>query len=255
LLYQYDDHAPPSSLTSWPAGLVTCPSGGGSDLGGKVFGGTMSGGRSWSIETGWSTAPKDVAGVVTSKADRVELQLVDGNSVRASVYPLPDAAFGGGASAFVLFIPNDVLVQAGDLVAYDENGRVLGRQYADYTSVALFPKVIEQSPLEAIEAMKALQLAGAVAEHFFYEHDSWAGFDPAAASAISDAVAYNTSSTAVVGEVSLRVADKNSMVLSTKTPSGDVYSACFEDGPGFAMEGRNDTSDPSDCSNGWLSPP
>jgi hypothetical protein len=36
-------------------------------------------------------------------------------------------AFGGGASAFVLFIPYDVLVQAGDLVAYDENGQVLGR--------------------------------------------------------------------------------------------------------------------------------
>lgn len=121
--------------------------------------------------------------------------------------------------------------------------------------MALFPKVIEHSPPDAIEAMKALQLAGAVAEQFFYEHDSWAGFDPAAASAISDAVAYNTSSTAVVGEVSLRVANKNSMVLSTKTPSGDVYSACFEEGPGFAMEGRNDTSDPSGCSNGWLNAP
>ena len=229
--------------------------GGGSDLGDKVFGGTMVGGRSWSIDSGWSKTPRDVAGVVTSKADRVELQLVDGDSVRASVYPLPDAAFGGGASAFVLFIPNDVLVQAGDLVAYDENGRVLGRQYADYTSVALFPKVIEQSPPDAIEAMKALQLAGAVAEQFFYAHDSWAGFDPATASAISDAVAYNTLSTAVVGEVSLRVADKNSMVLSTKTPSGDVYSACFEEGPGFAMQGRNDTSDPKGCSNGWLNPP
>lgn len=60
---------------------------------------------------------------------------------------------------------------------------------------------------------------------------------------------------AVVGEVSLRVANKNSMVLSAKTPSGDVYSACFEEGPGFAMEGRNDTSDPSGCSNGWLNAP
>jgi hypothetical protein len=148
-----------------------------------------------------------------------------------------------------------VLVHAGDLVAYDENGQVLGRQYADYTSVALFPKVLEESPPDAVEAMKALQLAGAVAERYFYEHDSWAGFDPAAASAISDAVAYNTSSPAVVGEVSLRVADKNSMVLATKTPSGDVYSACFDDGPGYATQGRNDTSDPSACSNGWLNPP
>jgi hypothetical protein len=229
--------------------------GGGTDLGDKVFGGTMSGGRSWSIDSGWSTGPRDVAGIVTSNADRVELQLVHGDTLEASVHPLPEAAFGGGASAFVLFIPYDVLVQAGDLVAYDENGRVLGRQYADYTSVALFPKVLEESPPDAIEAMKALQVAGAVAERYFYEHDSWARFDPAAASAISDSVAYNTSSQAVVGQVSLRVADKNSMVLATETPSGDVYSACFDDGPGFAMQGRNDTSDPSACSNGWLSPP
>jgi hypothetical protein len=229
--------------------------GGGSDLGDKVFGSTMSGGPSWSIHSGWSTGPREVAGVVTSKANRVELQLVDGGSIRASVYPLPDAAFGGGASAFVLFIAYDVLVQAGDLVAYDENEQVLGRQYADYTPVALFPKAVEQSPPDAVDAMKALRLAGAVAQRYFFRHDSWARFEPAAASAISDAVTYNTSSTAVVGEVSLRVADKNSMVLATKTPSGDVYTACFDQDPSFAMEGRNDTSDPSACSNGWLNPP
>jgi hypothetical protein len=229
--------------------------GGGVDLGDKVFGSTMSGGPSWNIHSGWSTGPKEVAGVVTSKANRVELQLVDGGSIPASVYPLPDTAFGGGASAFVLFISYDVLVQAGDLVAYDENGQVLGRQYADYTPVALFPKVVEQSPPDAVDAMKALRLAGTVAQRYFFEHDSWAGFDPAAASAISDAVTYNTSSTAVVGEVSLRVADKNSMVLATKTPSGDVYTACFDQDPSFAMEGRNDTSNPSACSNGWLNPP
>jgi hypothetical protein len=153
-------------------------------------------------------------------------------------------------SAFVLFIPYDVLVQAGDLVAYDENGQVLGRQYADFTALHLSSYVIEQSPPDAIEALEAVQLAGAVAQRYFYEHNSWARFDPAAASAISDAVAYNTSSTAVVGEVSLRVADKNSIVLATKTPSGDVYSACFEDGPTFATQGRNDTSDPSACPTG-----
>ena len=229
--------------------------GGGPDLGDKVFGSTMTGGTSWNIHSGWSTGPREVAGVVTSKANRVELQLVDGSSVPASVYPLPDTAFGGGASAFVLFIQYDVLVQAGDLVAYDESGQVLGRQYADSTAVPLFPQVVEQSPTDAVDAMKALRLAGAVAQRYFFEHDSWARFDPAAASAISDAVTYNTSFTAVVGEVSLRVADKNSMVLATKTPSGDVYSACFDQGPSFAMEGRNDTSDPSACSNGWLNPP
>jgi hypothetical protein len=228
--------------------------GGGVDLGDKVFGSILTGGTSWNIHSGWSKGP-EVAGVVTSKANRVELQLVDGGSVPASVYPLPDIAFGGGASAFVLFIPDDALVQAGDLVAYDEKGQVLGRQYAANTPVMLFPEVVEQSPPDAVDAMEALRLAGAVAQRYFFEHDSWARFDPAAASAISDAVTYNTSSTAVVGEVSLRVAGKDSMVLATRTPSGDVYSACFDRGPSYAMVGRNDTSDPSACSNGSLNPP
>jgi hypothetical protein len=103
--------------------------------------------------------------------------------------------------------------------------------------------------------MKALQLAGAVAARYFYDHDSWEGFDPVSAAGISNAVTYNTSSTATVGQVSLRVAGKDSLVLATKTSNGDVYSACLQHGPGGAMEGRNDTSDPSACSNGWLNQP
>jgi hypothetical protein len=47
----------------------------------------------------------------------------------------------------------------------------LGSQYLDFSPVALFPKVLDASSPEAIDAMKALQLAGAVAARFFYEHD------------------------------------------------------------------------------------
>jgi hypothetical protein len=103
--------------------------------------------------------------------------------------------------------------------------------------------------------MKALQLGGAVAARYFYEHDSWDGFDPASAARISDAVTYNTSSSAVVGEVSLRVVGKDSLVLATRTSNGDVCSACMQRGPILRIEGRNDTSNPSGCSNGWLNPP
>jgi hypothetical protein len=229
--------------------------GGGTDLGGKVFGGSSSGGPSWNIDTGWSTAPRALEGVVTARAARVEYGLVEGRRIEASLYPLPADAFGGGAQAYLLFVPNEVLIQAGDLVAFDGQGRELGRQYLDFSPVALFPKVLEGSSPEALDAMKALQLAGAAAARYFYDHDSWEGFDSASAARISDAVTYNTSSSAVVGEVSLRVAGKDSLVLATKTSNGDVYSACLQDGPSPAMEGRNDTSDPSACSNGWLNPP
>jgi hypothetical protein len=104
--------------------------GGGSDLGGKIFGGASSGGPSWDIDTGWSTAPRDMEGVVTARAAKVSYQLVDGTTIVASLYPLPAEAFGGGAQAYLLFIPNDVLIQAGDLVAYDAAGNELGRLLA-----------------------------------------------------------------------------------------------------------------------------
>jgi hypothetical protein len=229
--------------------------GGGPDLGDKIFGLASSGGPSWSIDTGWSTAPRDLEGVVTDRAARASYHLVDGGTLDASLYPLPADAFGGGAQAYLLFIPNEVLVQAGDLIAYDAQGNELGRQYLDFSPVAIYPKALEQSSPEAIQAMKALQLAGAVAAHYFYDHNSWDRFEPGAASQISDAVTYNASSTAIVGEVSIRVGGKESLVLATRTSSGDVYSACMQHGPGGAMEGRNDTSDPSACSNGWLNPP
>ncbi|MDP9300408.1 MAG: hypothetical protein M3P43_05870, partial [Actinomycetota bacterium] len=212
--------------------------GGGTDLGNAIFGSSSSGGPSWNIDTGWSTAPRDLEGDVTSRAARVDYELVEGRTIGASLYPLPADAFGGGAQAYVVFVPNDVLIQAGDLIAYDAQGNELGRQYLDLSPVALFPKVLEASSPEAVDAMKALQLAGAVAARYFYDHDSWEGFDPTSAARISNAVTYNTSSTAMVGQVSLRVAGKDSLVLATKISNGEVYSACLQQGPGGAMEGR-----------------
>jgi hypothetical protein len=229
--------------------------GGGTDLGKDIFGSSMSGGPSWDIDTGWSTAPRDLEGDVTTRAASITYELVDGGTIEASLYPLPADAFGGGAQAYVLFVPNDALIQAGNLVAYDAQGNELGRQYLDFSPVSLYPKVLDASSPEAVDAMKALQLAGAVAARYFYEHDSWDGFDPASAAAISNDITYNTSSTAAVGEVSLRVAGKDSLVLATKTSNGDIYSACLQNGPSGALEGRNDTSDPSACSNGWLNQP
>jgi hypothetical protein len=228
--------------------------GSGSELGNQVFGGAGSSGPSWSIDSGWSTVPREVEGVVTVRAAKVELHTVEGDVVPANLYPLPPDAFGGGAQAYLLFVPNNILIQAGDLIAYDEPGTEIGRQYVDFSPVALFPKVLEESSPEAVAAMKDLQLAGAVAARYFYVHNTWQGFDPGSASQISDAITYNTSPSAVVGEVSIRVSGKHGLVLATKISNGDVYSACLTDGPEPAIEGRNDVSDPTTCSNGWLDP-
>jgi hypothetical protein len=229
--------------------------GGGVDLGDQVFGSSLSGGLSWNIDTGWSKTPSELVGVVTDRAAAVEYQLVDGTTIPATLYPVPDEAFGGGAQAYVLFVPYEVLIKAGDLVAYDGDGTELGRHYVDSSPVALYPKVVEQASPDALQAMRSMQLAGAVAQRYMLEHDTWDGFDPTSAGEIAPSLTYNTSDEAIPGEISIRVVRDRALVLATSTPGGDVYSACFQDALSFTMAGRNDTTDPSECSNGWLNEP
>lgn len=199
-----------------------------------------------------SPLPIGISGQVAAQADRVELQLEHGPVVDASVYPLPEQLIGP-AKVFLLFVPGDTLLLAGDLLAFDESGAELGREYFDLSPVSLFPKVLEESPPEAIAVMKDLQLAGAVVARYFNTHGSYSGLDPDSASAISSDVVFNDSSTAISGEVSIRVSGPQSLVLASATPDGAIYSVCVDGGTG-SVYGRNDTSDPRACTNGWLDP-
>jgi hypothetical protein len=196
--------------------------------------------------------PREIAGQVRSDAARVELRLEGGDVIEASVYALPDDLIGP-AKVFLLFVPGDPLLVAGDLVALDASGAEIGREYLSLSPVSLFPKVLEEASPEALEVMKRLQLAGAIVGRYFDTHGSFSGLDPRAASEISTAVTFNTSEVAVPGEVSIRLAGPQAIVLASATPSGEVYAACSTSWSGI-IEGRNDTSDPYACTNGWLDP-
>jgi hypothetical protein len=196
--------------------------------------------------------PIGISGQVAVQAERVELRLERGPVVEAALYRLPNELIGP-AKVFLLFVPGDTLVLAGDLVAYDDAGAELGREYFDLSPVSLFPKVLEESPPEAVAVMKDLQLAGAVVGRYFNTHGSYSGLDADSASAISSEVEFNTSPVAIPGEVSIRVSGPQSLVLASATQGGAIYSACM-DSPGGSVYGRNDTSDPQGCTNGWLDP-
>jgi hypothetical protein len=196
--------------------------------------------------------PIGISGQVAVQAERVELRLERGPVMEAALYRLPDELIGP-AKVFLLFVPGDTLLLAGDLVAYDGSGAELSREYFDLSPVSLFPKVLEESPPEAVAVMKDLQLAGAVVGRYFNTHGSYSGLDPDSASAIASEVKFNTSPVAVPGEVSIRVSGPQSVVLASATADGAIYSACM-DSPGGSVYGRNDTSDPQGCTNGWLDP-
>jgi hypothetical protein len=196
--------------------------------------------------------PIGISGQVAVQAERVELRRARGPVVEAALYRLPDELIGP-AKVFLLFVPGDTLLLAGDLVAYDGSGAELSREYFDLSPVSLFPKVLEESPPEAVAVMKDLQLAGAVVGRYFNTHGSYSGLDPESASAIASEVKFNTSPVAIPGEVSIRVSGPQSVVLASATADGAIYSACM-DSPGGSVYGRNDTSDPQGCTNGWLDP-
>jgi len=196
--------------------------------------------------------PIGISGQVAVQAERVELRLERGPVMEAALYRLPDELIGP-AKVFLLFVPGDTLLLAGDLVAYDGSGAELSREYFDLSPVSLFPKVLEESPPEAVAVMKDLQLAGAVVGRYFNTHGSYSGLDPESASAIASEVKFNTSPVAIPGEVSIRVSGPQSVVLASATADGAIYSACM-DSPGGSVYGRNDTSDPQGCTNGWLDP-
>jgi len=196
--------------------------------------------------------PIGISGQAAVEAERVELRLEDGPVVEAGSYRVPDELIGP-AKVCVLFVPGDTLLIAGDLIAYDGSGAELGREYFDLSPVSLYPKVLEESPPEAVAVMKELQLAGAVVGRYFNTHGSFSGLDPSSASAISSDVVFNASPVAIPGEVSIRVSGPQSLVLASATPDGAIYSACM-DGGGISVYGRNDTNDPQGCTNGWLHP-
>src|SRR4029453_14778971 len=196
--------------------------------------------------------PIGISGQVAVQAERVELRLERGPVVEAALYRLPDELVGP-AKVFLLFVPGDTLLLAGDLVAFDDSGAELDSEYFDLSPVSLFPKVLEESPPEAVAVMKGLQLARAVVGRYFNTHGSYSGLDPESASAIASDVKFNTSPVAIPGEVSIRVSGPQSVVLASATADGAIYSACM-DSPGGSVYGRNDTSDPQGCTNGWLDP-
>jgi hypothetical protein len=220
------------------------------------FGGGIGGSSSPTYPGGDETRPPlpmDRTGVVTAEAERVEYQLVDGSTIDAQLYDLPQGTFEEPAKAFLLLVPGDTLVDAGYLVAYGAAGTQVGREYVDFSPVWLSPKIIEEATREQLDVLHDLQIAGGVARRYYQEHgSSFEGLDPEGANAISDATTYNTSAVAVPGEVSLRVVGARAMVLASATPDGQVYSVCFGSGPEGGVYGRNDTSDPTACSNeGW----
>jgi hypothetical protein len=115
----------------------------------------------------------------------------------------------------------------------------------------LSPK--ERKALRASQNRKAqtdLRNGLVAAKVHFTEHGTYAGFTPSEANRIESLLAFNAASKAKVGQVSIRVAARNAILLVTRSATGKVYCIAQREGRKIAY-GTRDAKSVAACRGGW----
>jgi hypothetical protein len=99
------------------------------------------------------------------------------------------------------------------------------------------------------KAQATLRSALAAAKVYFADHGSYRGISPKMLGKIEPTLAYDKSSTATDGVVSVRDASKNEVLLVTKSASGQVF--CVVDSAVSVGYGKQDAKKTSGCTGGW----
>lgn len=194
----------------------------------------------------------DVNGVVSAKAARVTLTLVDGTEVEASaLVPIPSRYFGD-AQAFLIFgetvIP-DSRHPARTLTAYDADGEVLDTQSISGSDEpgGTSPEV-DGVITQLREVRDVLSRSRGV--------EPLADLDLAKVKARLPEIALNTSDSVVSREVSVRIVDVRHAVLVATAPEAPVMCISIErdanpDGGWNFAYGLQDATTFDACHGGW----
>jgi hypothetical protein len=211
-------------------------------FGGLSAGGSMIGPDSYSFE---------VDGVVSARAARVTLALVDGTELEAALFRIP-ARYFGDAKAFVIFgdrALTDHRHPGGTLTAYDEDGAVL-----DVQSLSGPDEPAGTSPgVDAVitqlrEVRDVLSRSRGV--------EPFADFDLTKVEARLPEIPLNTSDSVVPEEVSVRIMDVRHAVLVATAPEAPIMCLSIErdlnpDGGWNFYYGLLDASTFDACRGGW----
>jgi hypothetical protein len=231
-------------------GLYTETGGGGAGsapIRDQVFGG-LGAGASMIEPDGYSF---DVEGVVSARAARVTLTLVDGTELEASLFRIP-ARYFGEAQAYVIF--GDRVVSGPwhpgrTLTAYDEEGEVLDTQSlrGPDEPAGTSPEV-DAVITQLREVRDVLSRSRGV--------EPFADFDLTGVEAKLPEIPLNTSDSAVPGEVSVRIMDVRHAVLVATALEAPVMCLSMErddnpDGGWNFYYGLLDATTFDACSGGW----
>jgi hypothetical protein len=182
-----------------------------------------------------------VFGAVTDEAASIELRPSDGSpAIPGSILTLPrtlDAPF----HAFVISG-----IAAGTIVVIGPDGGEIGSQEIGPPQVA--GPTVEPS-VEDRRVHSDLRNAYVAAKTFFTDRDSYRGFAIGEASAIEPSLVYNIDSVAVAGEVSIRDAGRDHIVLAEASETGTAF--CIAEQPdGSTTYGAVDAQTAAECVGG-----
>ena len=99
----------------------------------------------------------------------------------------------------------------------------------------------------AVGGQVALDQAMRAAMSWYAENGSFAGFGPEQAANYDPSTSYNTSTTAVEGQVSIRVASPTAVVLVTRDGSGGVACKAYDGVTGATTSGSTDAASIEEC--------
>jgi hypothetical protein len=100
------------------------------------------------------------------------------------------------------------------------------------------------------QAQADLRNALVAAETHYTAHSTYKGFTPVVANRIESLLAFNAASKAKVGQVSIRVAAKNAILLVTRSATGKVFCIAQREGQKIAY-GTRDAKIVANCRGGW----
>lgn len=100
-----------------------------------------------------------------------------------------------------------------------------------------------------VQAQANLQSAIRAAMAYYAENGTYVGLGPGSGAYFDPGVTYNTSPTAVVGQISIRGVTATTVVLATKTESGAAL--CAAANLTTVSYGRADAASAAACTGGW----
>ncbi len=181
-----------------------------------------------------------VFGAVRSEAETIELRPADGSApVAGSILQLPPSL----GAPFVAFVVSGRV--AGEIVATGPDGVVASQAIGGEPSE---PPTTEPNP-EDRRVQSDLRNAYVSAKTHFTDNDTYEGFTPDVAASFGTSITYNIAAQAVVGEVSIRDAGSDHIVLAELSDSGTVL--CIAEQPdGSTTYGAIDAQTAAECVGG-----